>query len=55
MCFYKTSSMIHPLESDETEEMYVRIADDHNCDTFYFAFVRFAKATAELFKNLFRL
>ncbi len=56
ICFYKQSSVIHPLEPGEAEAMYERVLhDDHNCDTFYFGFVRAAKAVAEFLKNLFRV
>ena len=43
------------MEPGEIESMYDRVLhDDHNCDTFYFAFVRGAKAFMEMLKNLLR-
>jgi len=56
ICYYKTSSIVHPLEAEEMEVMYHRVLnEDHNCDTFYFAFVRSALTVVEFIKNLFRL
>ena len=55
VCYYKLSSLVHPLTSSEMETSYARIADDHNCDTFYFAFVQAASHVVGFFKNLFRL
>jgi len=56
ICYYKTSSLIHPLTPVEMSAMYERISkEDHNCDTFYFAAVKASLAVVEFLKNLFRL
>ena len=55
-CFYKTSATMHPVPSTEDmEEAYAKLADDHNCDTFYFSFVRGANHVVTFLKNIFRL
>lgn len=55
VCYYKTFPLVHSLMPDEMEEMWVKIKDDHNCETFYFAFVQYATSFVDLFRNLFRL
>lgn len=55
VCFYKKSAFIHGLSSGEMDDMWLKIHDDHNCDTFYFALVEFLTIFNDIFRRLFRL
>lgn len=55
ICYYKLSSTVHPLDAGEMEEMYARLDEAHNCDTFYYSFVQIATSFLEFIKNLFRI
>ncbi len=47
---------MHPVKTGQVTDLYDRVLhDDHNCDTFYFGFVRAANVVADFIKNLFRL
>ncbi len=53
VCFYKKSAFVHGLSGHEMADMWERISEDHNCDTFYFATVEFLTAAMELVKTIF--
>jgi hypothetical protein len=55
VCFYKKYAVIHGLSTAEMNSMWLRIADDLNCDTFYFGIVEFLASFTELVKNIFRI
>lgn len=56
VCYYKESPIVHPLEAEEMDEMWVKIQDTgHNCDTFYFGLVQHLTTFVEFLKNLLRL
>ena len=54
LCFYKKSAFVHGLTSSEMDDMWIRIHEDHNCDTFYFALVQCMTGFVEIVKNIFR-
>ncbi len=55
VCFYKQSAFVHGLTSSEMDDMWIRVKDEHNCDTFYFAIVKSITAFCEIFRRIFRL
>ena len=55
VCFYKKSAFVHGLTSSEMENMWLRISEDHNCDTFYFNLVETLTSFIEIWKKIFRL
>ena len=56
MCYYKTSVLVHPVSSDyELEDMWIKVAEEHNCDTFYFSFVHGASIALDFVKNILRI
>ena len=55
VCFYKKSAFVHGLTSSEMDDMWLRINEDHNCDTFYFAFVENFNAFSDVVRRIFRL
>ena len=55
LCFYKKSAFVHGLSSSEMDDMWIRINEEHNCDTFYFAFVQYLTSFVDIVKNIFRL
>ena len=55
VCFYKKSAYVHGLSSNEIDEMWLRVSDDHNCDTFYFAIVQSLTAFSDMIRRIFRL
>ena len=55
VCFYKKSAFVHGLTSTEIDDMWLRISDDHNCDTFYFSIVQSMSAFSDMIRRIFRL
>ena len=55
VCFYKKSAFVHGLTSTEIDDMWLRISDDHNCDTFYFSIVQSMSAFSNMIRRIFRL
>ena len=56
VCYYKTSVLVHPLSSDsELEDLWIKVGEEQNCDTFYFSIVHAASIAVEFVKNIFRL
>ena len=43
------------LNSLDMEAMWLRISEDHNCDTFYFNLVESLTSFMEIWKTIFRL
>jgi len=55
VCFYKKSALIHGMTSSEMDDMWIKVNDDHNCDTFYFAVLQTMAAFSDTFRRIFRL
>ena len=56
ICYYKDSAFVHGIESDEMNDLWVRMADsDIHCDTVYFAMVQHLTAIVDFVKNIFRI
>ena len=55
VCFYKKSAFVHGLTSSEIDDMWLKIGEDHNCDTFYFAIVQSLTAFSDMIRRIFRL
>ena len=55
VCFYKKSAFVDGLTSTEIDDMWLRISDDHNCDTFYFSIVQSMSAFSNMIRGIFRL
>ena len=55
VCFYKKNAFVHGLTSTEIDDMWLRISDDHNCDTFYFSIVQSMSAFSDMIRRIFRL
>ena len=46
---------VHGLTSSEIDDMWLKIGEDHNCDTFYFAIVQSLTAFSDMIRRIFRL
>ena len=55
VCFYKKSAFVHGLTSSEIDDMLLKIGEDHNCDTFYFAIFQSLTASSDMIRCIFRL
>lgn len=55
VCYYKKSVLVHPLSAAEQREMWGRVKEEHNCETFYFNMVKMNNNALVFLKNLFRL
>jgi len=51
VCFYKKSCFVHGLTSYEMEDMWLRISESVNCDTFYFNLVEFLTSFMDVWKK----
>lgn len=55
LCFYKKSAIVHGLSSSEISDMWIRIKEEHNCDTFYFDLIVSLTSFLETVKKIFRV
>ena len=55
VCFYKKSAFFNALTSSEIDDMLLKIGEDHNCDTFYFAIFQSLTASSDMIQSFFRL
>ena len=53
VCFYKKNSFVHGLSSTESNKMWLRVGDDHNCDTFYFVIVQSLTTLCDMIRCIF--
>ena len=55
ICYYKESAFVHGVESSEMNDLWVRMAEEIHCDTFYFSLVQHLTTMLDFVKNIFRI